>query len=141
MITCQNRATFTPPLVAPITSTPIPSSALEPENITYPQTKRIRELLKDPYELEVECEKRQNLLYEAIEKNFTKYIAEQSNRNITSFVQMVTKEINKILSMLCIFFYFWSAVSFSKKPTITVRFFHWIFSLLKGPSYFMTKWK
>ena len=85
--------------MAPITTTPIPSSVLEPmDNLTFPETAKIKELLTDdPYILEKQSKQIQDLVMDAIQKNFTKYIAEQSNRNITSFVQSAMDQLNAII--------------------------------------------
>ena len=105
MTTTTTTTTTTAPAAAsvtPFSATETPllltnTSAVMVESPTIPTYPRVQELLTDnPYQLEEESLLVERELYDAVEKNYTKYIAEGSQRNMSAFVQFATEQMNQI---------------------------------------------
>ncbi|XP_063725907.1 uncharacterized protein LOC134853881 [Symsagittifera roscoffensis] len=109
MTTTTTTTTTTVPAAAsvtPFSATETPllltnTSAVMVESPTIPTYPRVQELLTDnPYQLEEESLLVERELYDAVEKNYTKYIAEGSQRNMSAFVQFATEQMNQIAAEL-----------------------------------------
>ena len=87
MVTCQdvNTTTLYPPT--------------ENVTLTYPSEFKVKQLLTDdPYALETETRSVQLMIETAVQQNMSKYVAEQSNRNITAFALAMVTMLNELMS-------------------------------------------
>ncbi|XP_063710414.1 uncharacterized protein LOC134838971 isoform X2 [Symsagittifera roscoffensis] len=89
MVTCQdvNTTTLYPPT--------------ENVTLTYPSEFKVKQLLTDdPYALETETRSVQLMIETAVQQNMSKYVAEQSNRNITAFALAMVTMLNELMTEL-----------------------------------------